>query len=249
MPLQPSLYADLSHFYDLLCEDIAYQTQSESFIRLQQIFGNGGKTHLDLACGTGAHIEHFLRAGMQSSGLDVNQAMLDLAAKRCPDSQFHLQDMANILLPQPVDLISCFLYSIHYNQSINALKQCLLSVHANLTEGGLFCFNAVDKNKIDNQLQESHTTNFQEQTLRFTTAWHYSGSGEGQELHLKIEANSKSDKQIWQDNHSMVAFSFAELKQLLSPLFDVLVLEHDYERTQEYQSDAGNAIFVCTKKP
>ena len=46
-----ALYTDLSGYYDLMCADIDYAAQSHCVHRLQQLFGNGGKRHLDLACG------------------------------------------------------------------------------------------------------------------------------------------------------------------------------------------------------
>ena len=78
-----ALYTDLSGYYDLMCADIDYQAQSHCIHRLQQLFGNGGARHLDMACGTGPHIRHFIDAGYASSGLDIHQPMLDLAAARC----------------------------------------------------------------------------------------------------------------------------------------------------------------------
>ncbi len=83
-----TLYTDLSGYYDLMCADINYQAQSHCIRRLHQIFGNNGSLHLDLACGTGPHVRHFLDFGYQSSGLDINQPMLDIATIRCPEAQF-----------------------------------------------------------------------------------------------------------------------------------------------------------------
>src|SRR5690554_5632842 len=82
-----ALYTDLSGYYDLMCADIDYQAQSNCIRRLHQIFGNGGKRQLGLACGTGPHIRHFTDFGYQSSGLDINQPMLDIAAARCPEAR------------------------------------------------------------------------------------------------------------------------------------------------------------------
>lgn len=79
-----ALYTDLSDYYDLMCADIDYQAQSHCIHRLQQLFGNAGSRHLDLACGTGPHVRHLIDAGYISSGLDINQPMLDKAAVRCP---------------------------------------------------------------------------------------------------------------------------------------------------------------------
>jgi ubiquinone/menaquinone biosynthesis C-methylase UbiE len=138
-----ALYTDLSGYYDLMCCDINYQQQSNSIVRLHQILGNSGKQHLDLACGTGPHVRHFIDLGFQSSGLDINQPMLDIAMRRCPEAQFSLQNMTEFYVEEKLDLITCFLYSIHYSQGIEALKACIASVHKALNTGGLFCFNTV----------------------------------------------------------------------------------------------------------
>ena len=82
-----AIYTDLSGYYDLMCADIDYGAQSSAVQRLQQLFGNGGRRHLDLACGTGPHVRHFIDAGYDSSGLDINQPMLDRATLRCPEAR------------------------------------------------------------------------------------------------------------------------------------------------------------------
>ncbi|MBH0094507.1 class I SAM-dependent DNA methyltransferase, partial [Pseudoalteromonas sp. SCQQ13] len=123
-----ALYTDLSGYYDLMCADIDYQAQSHFIKRLHQIFGNGANTHLDLACGTGPHVRHFINFGYTSSGLDINQPMLDRAAIRCPEAQFTLQNMSEFTVAQQQNLITCFLYSIHYCDGIEKLKACIISV-------------------------------------------------------------------------------------------------------------------------
>ena len=152
-----ALYTDLSGYYDLMCVDIDYQAQSHAIRRLHQIFGNEGKRHLDLACGTGPHVRYFLDAGYTSSGLDINQPMLDIAAQRCPEAHFSLQDMSSFEVDEPLDLITCFLYSIHYSDGLDKLGDCIASAHRALNEGGVFCFNAVDKQRINNALSAKHT--------------------------------------------------------------------------------------------
>ncbi|RYZ84296.1 MAG: class I SAM-dependent methyltransferase, partial [Moraxellaceae bacterium] len=140
-----ALYTDLSGYYDLMCADINYEAQSHHVRRLHQIFGNQGKDYLDLACGTGPHVRHFIDFGYHARGLDINQPMLDIAQIRCPEAQFIHHDMSNFRLVEQLDLISCFLYSIHYNNGITKLKECIASVYTALKPGGIFCFNAVDK--------------------------------------------------------------------------------------------------------
>ncbi|MCQ4314921.1 class I SAM-dependent methyltransferase [Stutzerimonas zhaodongensis] len=242
-----ALYTDLSGYYDLMCADIDYRAQSHCIHRLQQLLGNGANRHLDLACGTGPHVRHFIDAGYQSSGLDINQPMLDRAAIRCPQACFSRQDMCSFTSTQPVDLITCFLYSIHYSASIERLKACIASVHAALVPGGLFCFNAVDKHTIDNRSFVSHSATHADGLFTFSSRWHYAGAGESQLLKLRIERTVSGQSQVWQDEHPMVAVSFSELSELLQPYFEVHVLEHDYQKIAPWDGVSGNALFACVK--
>lgn len=242
-----ALYTDLSGYYDLMCVDINYPAQSNAIRRLHQLFGNGGTTHLDLACGTGPHVRHFIDVGYVSSGLDINQPMLDIAAIRCPEAHFTLQDMSTFEVSVPLDLITCFLYSIHYNDGIAKLAACISTVHHALKPGGVFCFNAVDKDKIDNDLSVKHSAKQEDAVFTFRSGWHYSGQGEKQSLRLSIEKTNAEETQLWDDEHPMVAISFAELSALLTPHFEVHVFEHNYEKIIPWDNGSGNAIFVCVK--
>lgn len=242
-----AIYTDLSGYYDLMCADIDYPAQSQCIHRLQQLLGNGGKRHLDLACGTGPHVRQLLDMSYQSSGLDINQPMLDRALIRCPEAQFSLQDMCDFKVEQPVDLITCFLYSIHYSAGLERLKACIASVHGALVSGGLFCFNAVDKHRIDNDSYMSHSVLNGEGHFNFSSGWRYSGEGEQQSLKLRIERTAANVTQIWRDQHPMVALTFDELTVLLQPYFEVHVLEHDYATIKPWDGMSGNALFVCVK--
>jgi ubiquinone/menaquinone biosynthesis C-methylase UbiE len=243
-----ALYTDLSGYYDLMCCDINYLAQSNTVHRLNRLLGNGGNNHLDLACGTGPHIRHFIDYGYHSSGLDINQPMLDLAKARCPQANFILQNMCSFTPDKPVDLITCFLYSIHYNQNIALLAQCIASVYAALTPGGVFCFNAVDKDKICNHSAVRHSTVHDDSHFVFESLWHYRGDGEQQALRLSIAKTSSGNTQLWQDEHPMVAVSFAQLQVLLSPYFDVHMLAHDYDKISPWDTTSGNALFACVKR-
>ncbi|WP_336274501.1 class I SAM-dependent DNA methyltransferase [Vreelandella indica] len=243
-----ALYTDLSGYYDLMCVDIDYQAQSNAIRRLHQLFGNDGTAHLDLACGTGPHVRHFIDFGYASGGLDINQPMLDIAASRCPEAQFTLQDMSTFDVSEPLDLITCFLYSIHYNDGIEKLTACIASAHRALKAGGVFYFNGVDKQRINNDLFVKHTAKQGEDSFTFRSGWHYSGHGERQSLRLSIEKTSAGNTQVWNDEHPMVAVSFIELTALLTPYFEVHVFEHNYETITPWDTVSGNAIFVCVKK-
>lgn len=241
------LYNDLSDYYDLMCADIDYQSQSETVDRLQQIFGNGGSKYLDLCCGTGPHIRHFIDRGYDCAGLDINQPMIDIARQRCPEAQFNTQDMCEFSVTEPLDLITCFLYSIHYSGNTARLKECIQHVYSALAPNGLFCFNAVDKNKIDNNSCTSHAAEQSGNRFVFSSQWYYCGSGDQQALKLNIQKSTANTTQAWRDEHRMVAVSFEELLALLNPYFEVHVFEHDFEKLVPFAGSTGNALFTCVK--
>ncbi len=242
-----ALYTDLSAYYDLMCADINYQSQSEGVRRIHQVFGNQGMSHLDLACGTGPHLRHFLEYGYQCQGLDLNQPMLDQAQMRCPEAQFTLQNMCEFEIDETVDLVTCFLYSVHYSGDLAPLDSCFAAVAKALKSGGVFCFNAVDKDHIDNSLSVSHSAMSQGSQFDFSSSWYYQGHGNQQALRLSIRKTTGDKVEYWHDSHPMVAVSFAQLQAILAPYFQVTVLEHDYDTLQPWNETSGNALFVCVK--
>lgn len=243
-----ALYTDLSGYYDLMCADINYHAQSNNAHRLHQIFGNGGRRHLDLACGTGPHIYYLSQENYQCSGLDINQPMLDIAKQRCPQAQFELGNMCEFDVAIPYDFITCFLYSIHYSGDIGRLTNCIESVHKALNAGGVFCFNAVDKDQINNAISAKHSVVEGDSQFSFASSWHYRGEGETQTLKLSIEKTNAEAKQVWADEHPMVALNFDQLQELLTPYFDVHVFEHEHDKIIAWNKQSGNAIFLCVKK-
>jgi hypothetical protein len=45
----------------------------------------------------------------------------------------------------------------------------------------------------------------------------------------------------------MVAVNFEALQRLLQPYFEVHVFAHDYSKISPWDTQSGNAIFVCVK--
>ncbi|MFA0487149.1 methyltransferase domain-containing protein, partial [Vibrio sp. 10N.222.55.B11] len=185
--------------------------------------------------------------GYQSGGLDLNKPMLDIAEVRCPEAKFSVQNMSNFEVTEPLDLITCFLYSIHYNDGLEKLKECIESVHRALKPEGIFCFNVVDKDKISNDLFVRHTKNQDKDDFTFRSGWYYSGQGDKQALKLSIEKTTAGETQVWNDEHPMVAFSFKELIEILKPYFEVNIFEHDYDKLIPWDTQSGNALITCVK--
>jgi len=250
-----NLYADLSRYYDHFCAGVDYAQQCDFAERAFKAFAesvvpeNAGWEYLDLACGTGPHLYLMQQKGFRCSGLDNSAPMLELAQRRCPQAELLLCDLAEFEYERQFDLISCFLYSIHYSHPLTALNETLRRAYRALKPGGIFIFDLVDKNGIRNSDGVVTQAESDEGNLRFQSGWKYRGHGEVLDLHLSIELDSAAGKKQWKDHHVMTATTINDVKSsLIQAGFDVTVLEHDYSSLREWDGASFNAIVVAVRR-
>ncbi|MDP3518072.1 MAG: class I SAM-dependent methyltransferase [Pseudohongiella sp.] len=252
-----NLYADLSGFYDLFCAEVNYAEQCAFTKRVFNGFSaSGGQQYLDLACGTGAHIQIMQSLGFAATGLDNSAHMLEQAAIRCPEAKFILSDMSSFQGDDQYDLISCFLYSIHYSHPVSSLKRTLKRTFDALKPGGVFVFNTVDINGINNRHFVNTQVNTASSRLTFVSGWSYAGQGEVMDLHLSItqeradthESADNTMPRVWRDRHTMTAINIEQLSTwLIETGYEVTLLEHDYNSLQAWSKNSFNIIVVASK--
>lgn len=249
MPVRGNLYADLAGFYDQFCAEVDYAEQCDFAARAFQCFAeSGGRAYLDLACGTGQHLQDMAARGFVPSGLDNSAEMLTLAAARCPSATLLLCDLAAFEQVEAFDLISCFLYSIHYSHPTAALGETLRRAFRALKPGGVLIFNAVDCRGIRNDRGVITRVTTAAGELRFESGWHYPGAGDVLDLNLVISQASAGETRYWRDRHTMTAISFPQLLTMLADSgFVATLLEHDYRVMTPWGGESFNAIVVATK--
>lgn len=91
---------------------------------------------LDVACGTGRHIE-LLRDRYEVTGLDLNPEMLDVARPRLPNVALHEADMADFELGRRFDVVMCLFSSIAYVRTVARLRAAVASMRRHLKAGGV----------------------------------------------------------------------------------------------------------------
>ena len=242
-----NLYASLSGYYDQFCAEVDYAEQCAFASRAFSCFASsGGRDYLDLACGTGPHLQYMEAQGFSLAGLDNSARMLQLASLKVPSARLLLSDMAELDETGAFDLVTCFLYSIHYSYPPEKLLETLRCVWRALKPGGIFIFNAVDAagacqaHPVTTQLQEGDSR------LIFESGWHYRGRGDVLDLRLTITRDGPDGAQRWEDHHHMSALSFSELAGMLeSSGFESTFLEHDYTSMRDWDGKSFNVIVVA----
>lgn len=131
------MFLQTARYYDKLYSFKDYRAEAErlaAFIR--QHLRSGGNRLLDVACGTGRHIEH-LKADFQVEGLDISEGLLELARERNPGVPFHQGDMIDFELAKQFDVVTCLFSSIGYVQTVDNLRRAIGSMARHVVPGGI----------------------------------------------------------------------------------------------------------------
>jgi ubiquinone/menaquinone biosynthesis C-methylase UbiE len=131
------MYTRLAEYYDRVyaTKDYAKEVERVNEI-IQSHQRSSGVELLDVACGTGKHIE-YLKNNYHVTGLDISEEMLAIARKRNSDVRFVLGDMKHAKLKQKFDIITCLFESINYNITLEQLKMAFGNLAMHLKPGGV----------------------------------------------------------------------------------------------------------------
>jgi SAM-dependent methyltransferase len=122
--------------YDLVFASKDYAAESEKLRGIIEDRTPGAKTLLDVACGTGRHVEE-LRPHYEVEGLDLSEEQLQVARERIPDGVFHQGDMLTFDLGRRFDVVTCLFSSIGYVRSVDRLNQAVANLARHARPGGL----------------------------------------------------------------------------------------------------------------
>lgn len=69
---------------------------------------------LDLACGRGRHVKHFVESGFDTTGVDISRESIEDARTLVPGAAFHVADMRTVVAREAFDGICCLFTSLGY---------------------------------------------------------------------------------------------------------------------------------------
>jgi SAM-dependent methyltransferase len=139
-PSALSEYEAFAPYYDAFTAGSDYEKWTGHVLELAERLGLGGRTLLDLACGTGNSFVPFLRRGFEVTGSDVSGAMLAEAARKAPGTPLVHADVRELGRLGSFDLVTCFDDSLNYLLTERDLARALAAIAANLSPDGLALF-------------------------------------------------------------------------------------------------------------
>jgi len=120
-------------FYDW--KDYAAEVERLAVIVAERVAG--ARTLLDVACGTGRHLE-LLRSRFVVEGVDLDAGLLAVARERLgPDVPLHRGDMRRFDLGREFDVVTCLFSSIGYARTLAGLRRAARAMARHVRRGGL----------------------------------------------------------------------------------------------------------------
>lgn len=132
------MFTKTSKHYDAVYSDKDYEAESEKLASLIRERVPGAKTLLDVACGTGRHLEYLARnSGFNCTGVDLDDEMLAVARERVPAVTLHTGDMCDFALGTQFDVVTCLFSSIGYTKTVEYMEQAIANMASHVLHGGI----------------------------------------------------------------------------------------------------------------
>jgi SAM-dependent methyltransferase len=130
------LYRHSAEWFDIRYAQKDYGRDAKIFADVIARLNPNAKTLLDVACGTGRHLEH-LEGTYRSEALDLSAELLRIAKSRLRDVPLHQLDMSNFNLNRTFDVVACFFASIPYLRNFDKLQQAVSCMAQHLSPSGI----------------------------------------------------------------------------------------------------------------
>jgi SAM-dependent methyltransferase len=130
------MFTKSARFYDAIYSFKDYATEAAKVDTLIKERNPSARTLLDVACGTGLHLEH-LRRRYEVEGLDLDPSLLAIAAERLANVPLHEGDMVNFDLGRRFDAVVCLFSSIGYVKTATNLERAVVSMANHLEPAGV----------------------------------------------------------------------------------------------------------------
>jgi SAM-dependent methyltransferase len=123
--------------YDLLYSFKDYEAEALDLTTLVRERNPGAASLLDVACGTGKHLELLRATFPDVAGVDLDDGLLAVAHERLPDVPLTRGDMRAFDLGRTFDAVTCLFSSVGYLRDDEELAAAIGRMAAHLSPGGV----------------------------------------------------------------------------------------------------------------
>ncbi len=159
VPLRDPVYSAYARHYDAIGQSAFGEMTAGLVMDHLGKSGFEARSVLDLACGTGAATLPMARAGLQVTGLDRSNEMIEIARQRATAEGLSIDwvhaDMTDFDVASPFDLVTCFYDAVNYLAGHAELAEFAACCHRALRTGGMLAFDINTRRKLEEHWQDS----------------------------------------------------------------------------------------------
>jgi SAM-dependent methyltransferase len=129
-------YQSRPELYDIEYSFKDYAGEAAAVERIARSRNPNARSLLDVACGTGKHLEH-LRAQFTCEGIDLDDGLLEVARRRVPDVPVRQGDMRDFDLGRQFDVVTCLFSAIGFVNGPDELAATAKTLARHVVPGGV----------------------------------------------------------------------------------------------------------------
>ncbi len=126
-----------AHIYDVVYDGLDYPAHAATVLAVIRSRCPDAASLLDVACGTGRHLEVWRDEFPDRAGLDLDAAMLERAAARLQDVPLYEAGMEDFDLGRTFDAVTCLFSSIGYTRTEDGLEGAIATMARHVAPGGV----------------------------------------------------------------------------------------------------------------
>ena len=248
------VFSEYSNYYDLYYADKDYAAEADFVLELASRFGANPQTLLDMGCGTGRHLEEFVKQGLKCDGFDLSSEMLSQAKERLGGSGVTLQkgNLVDFENHKQYDLVIAMFAVMGYLPDNERLLAGLRTAQKHLNPKGVFIFDgwfgpaalAQKPEKRRHEYEDGQNTVVRKVTpsldpVRQTVTVHYD---------ISVNRNGKIIKQIQEDH--VMRFMFIQEMAILTQSAGLKLVHYCpfLEPDGQLSTDTWNVTFAAQLK-
>lgn len=131
------MFEHSARVYDLLYSFKDYEAEARDLTALIRERNPDATSLLDVACGTGKHVDMLREAFPDVAGVDLDDGLLAIATERLSDVRFTRGDMRTFDLGRTFDAVTCLFSSVGYLRDDEELAAAIGRMAAHLSPGGV----------------------------------------------------------------------------------------------------------------
>ena len=245
-------YGDFAYYYDLLTENVDYESRCNYIHSLLAENGIGKGILLDLACGTGTASFLLSQKGYDMIGVDASEEMLSVAqekkAENGEDIIFLCQKMEELDLFGTINGAVCTLDSINHVTSEATVKEIFRRVSLFMEDKGIFIF---DVNTPFKHREILGNNTFVYDMDEVYCVWQNSTDGELlTSISLDIFEKDEEDDVYYKYSEQFCekGYDLSDIENWVKEYkFDVIGIYEEMTK-QPVKEDTQRAVFVLRKK-